>query len=98
MHCGDSLVLLLRKNGRAVDIRWPPDQPSLAGALEIFAWLAGRQWQPVSPLRIETINSQSARLSPYRPQLLECGFRQGNRALELWRDDWRPARLAASFS
>ena len=98
VHCGDSLVLLLRKNGRAVDIRWPPDQPSLAGALEIFAWLAGRQWQPVSPLRIETINSQSARLSPYRPQLLECGFRQGNRALELWRDDWRPARLAASFS
>jgi len=78
-------LLALRRNGRVLDILVDPDDPALPDAFGIFTFLTQRQWQPIHPLRIETINHLTPHRSLFQGALLDFGFRNNKLSLELWR-------------
>ena len=71
---GRSVVIVSRRRGVDLEIRVPPDAPRLADYLGFIKVLTGREWRPMSAVRVERINGEPAVGSPYRPVLAAFGF------------------------
>ncbi len=71
VYHGTSLVLVVEKQGRSLDIRVPPDHPGAGYYLGIFKHLLKREQSPLRRIALETINNQPARTSPYLEALRE---------------------------
>src|SRR5208283_4805256 len=78
---GDNVVLVPRRKGLELEIRVPPESQRL---LEYFAFvkvLTGREWRPMSAIRVETINDVPVGNSPYKERLIQFGFVEDYRRL-----------------
>jgi ATP-dependent Lhr-like helicase len=71
---GHSVVLVSRRRGVDLEVRIPPDAPRLQDYLGFITVLTGREWRPMSAVRVESINGEPAVGSPYRPALTAFGF------------------------
>ncbi len=61
----DKLVMTSTRHGKALNILVPPDHPELLEYFTLLHHLCYRHFQPVKPLRIETINNEPAATSAY---------------------------------
>ncbi|MBN2041628.1 MAG: DEAD/DEAH box helicase [Spirochaetes bacterium] len=82
---GQRIVIIIKKNGKNIEILVEPDHPKLNEYLEIFKDLLGREFNPAGRIVIEKINNASAVSSPYTQTLRQFGFRSNGIALELWK-------------
>jgi ATP-dependent Lhr-like helicase len=78
---GNRVVLVSRRMGRELEFRAPPDSPRIRDYLSFVKVLTGREWRPMSAVRVETVNDVPVGESPYRERLLECGFVEDYRRL-----------------
>ncbi|MBN2238644.1 MAG: DEAD/DEAH box helicase [Dehalococcoidales bacterium] len=65
VYHGTRLVVVSKRNGRDLTFTVDPDDPHLPEYLGLLRHLSTRQFQPVNPLVIETINDEKAIRSPY---------------------------------
>jgi ATP-dependent Lhr-like helicase len=82
---GRRVVLESMKNGRELNIHFPPDHPLLNESLGLFKILLSRGFNPVKGITVEKINGVAAEQSAYRDALREFGFISGYNGLELRR-------------
>jgi ATP-dependent Lhr-like helicase len=82
---GELLVLSLGRNGRDMFIYVSPRSEELDRYLHIFHTLLNRQVNPLSQIRVQTINEQPALESEYAARLMTFGFVKGYRDLTLRR-------------
>jgi len=66
---GAELVLLSEQQGKKLDLRTPPDHPTLPDYLGLFKTQLSRPVRPASSIVVETINGAPAAESPYRAVL-----------------------------
>jgi ATP-dependent Lhr-like helicase len=78
---GDTVVLVSRRKGLELEFRVPPESPRIPEYLSFVKVLTGREWRPMSAVRVETINSEPVGKSPYKERLLEFGFVEDYRRL-----------------
>ncbi len=78
---GDMVVLVSRRKGLELEIRVPPESPRLLEYLAFVKVLTGREWRPMSAVRVETINDMPVGSSPYKERLIEFGFVEDYRRL-----------------
>jgi len=71
VYRGPRLVLVSQRNGKALTIAAPPDDPALPSCLELFRHLLTREYAPLRRIVIETINDEPARTSPFLPAFRE---------------------------
>jgi ATP-dependent Lhr-like helicase len=71
---GRALVLVSRRQGRELELRFPPQDPRISEYLGFIRELVGRDLRPLSALHVEKINDEAAVRSPYREALLSFGF------------------------
>ena len=72
---GTMLKVELRRNGQELLIHVPPDDATLPRCLSIFHDLTERDLEPLSEIRVETINGNRADESIYKDVLIEFGFK-----------------------
>jgi len=65
VYHGNRLVVVSRRNGRALTFNAPPDDAHLSQYLGFLHHLLARQFQPVRRITIETINGEAAAYSEY---------------------------------
>ncbi len=82
---GQQLVLIVKKNGGALQFLVEPDDPRLAEYGGIFTFLTGRAVNPLPSVKVKTINGQEALQSPYRSALHTMGFEEAYQSLVLRR-------------
>ncbi len=70
---GGEPVVISKRRGRALDIRWPSDHSELSSQLRFLEHLISRDVRPLTGITVEEINGHPAATSPYRP-LLEALF------------------------
>jgi ATP-dependent helicase Lhr and Lhr-like helicase len=85
VYRGRRPVLVSRRNGGALDIAVPPDDPRLPECLRFLKALLGREFLPEKSLLVEKINGRSAIGSEYSGALKAFGFRGYYKGLELTR-------------
>jgi ATP-dependent Lhr-like helicase len=78
---GDRVVLVSRRKGLELEIRVPPESPRLLEYLAFVKVLTGREWRPMSAVRVETVNDVPVGGSPYKDRLIEFGFVEDYRRL-----------------
>jgi ATP-dependent Lhr-like helicase len=78
---GDVVVLVSRRKGLELEFRVPPESPRIPDYLSFVKVLTGREWRPMSAVRVETINKEPAGMSPYKDRLIEFGFVEDYRRL-----------------
>jgi ATP-dependent Lhr-like helicase len=78
---GDRVVLVSRRKGLELELRVPPESPQLPEYLAFVKVLTGREWRPMSAVRVETINGVPVGTSPYKERLIEFGFVEDYRRL-----------------
>lgn len=59
-----------------MEFRVEPEDPHLVEYLSFVKDLVGRDFRPLAVVRVETINSEPASRSPYKPAFLDFGFRE----------------------
>ncbi len=69
VYRGVELILVSQRLGKEIDISISPDDETLLQAFGVFEHLLTRQFQPLSKLKIETINGEKASSSEYLPAL-----------------------------
>jgi len=82
---GSQWVLVLQKAGKELTVLVEPGDPALEPALEIYRFLLGREFAPLSSMTVETVNNTSAIVSPYADDLRRAGFTNDYRGLCLWK-------------
>jgi ATP-dependent Lhr-like helicase len=83
VYRGTVLVLVSRRRGRDLRIFTPPDDPFLQEYFDVFrSWLE-RDFHPETSVKVERINDEPVRESPYAAALLDFGFRKGYRYFSL---------------
>ena len=82
---GPKLVLVSRKNGKDLEFSVPPDDSHLQEYLSVLEQLAGRKSNPLPALRVETVNGETVRNSPYADALVAFGFSRDYKAFHLRR-------------
>ncbi len=83
VYHGKRLVVISKKNGKALEINVPPGHTRIPEYLEFFKVLLGRKFQPLKWIKTETINDQPVTTSPYRQDLLNFGFFKDYKTLTL---------------
>jgi ATP-dependent helicase Lhr and Lhr-like helicase len=78
---GDRVVLVSRRRGLELEFKVPPESPRLLEYLAFVKVLTGREWRPMSAVRVETINDMPVGNSPYKKRLIEFGFVEDYRRL-----------------
>lgn len=82
---GEELVLVSKRHGKSLTFHCPPDSPCVKTCLLFFKNLLGRDVNPCTRIRVESINGLHVHKSPYAGKLLESGFVSGHNHLELFR-------------
>lgn len=72
VYHGDRLVVVSRRNGRALTFNAPPDDARLPEYLRFLHHLLTRQFQPIRRITIETINGEAAAYSEYLDTIRIC--------------------------
>ncbi|HEY32429.1 MAG TPA: DEAD/DEAH box helicase [Dehalococcoidia bacterium] len=72
VYQSNRLVIISRRNGRALTFNVPPDDPRLPEYLGFLQHLLIRQFQPVRRITIETINGEDAAYSEYLDIIRTC--------------------------
>ncbi len=83
VYSGTKRVLVSRRNGGALDIHVPPDDPRIGDYLSFFKVLLARDFSPEKIVTVETINGRPASGSDYARPLKEFGFSATHKGLEL---------------
>ncbi len=83
VYHGQGLVVISRRNGRALEFLVPPDAPHLHKYLAFFKSLLTRDFDPEKIILVETINKKPALQSEYADPLVEFGFSRYYKGLEL---------------
>jgi ATP-dependent Lhr-like helicase len=78
---GSAVALVSRRRGLDLEFRVPPEDPRLSDYLGFVKVLTGREWRPMSAVRVERINGEPALTSPYRSALAAFGFVEDYRRL-----------------
>ncbi len=86
VYHGRALQVVVRRSGRELDIRVPPDHPRLADYLACLGQWQHREVEPLGTITIETINGQEARRSAY-VDVLRGRYRlsAGYKGVQIWR-------------
>ena len=85
VYRGTRLVVVSRRFGKELQILVAPDAPRLADYLAFFRVLVSREFNPLKRINVERINGVPAGESAYLQALLEFGFENSYRGLELWK-------------
>ncbi len=83
VYHGVRLVLIVLRNGRALEIRVPPDHARLLEYYGVLNELVTREFNPLPAVKVEIVNGKAAARSPYKESLLEFGLREDYKALVL---------------
>lgn len=86
VYHGARLVVIAKRNGRALEVLAGSQEPRMAEYLAFFKDLLHRDFNPLARVVVETINGEPALRSPFAAALKQAGFRAARNALELWRD------------
>jgi len=65
VYRGEELIVISVRQGKALTIRLPVDDPDLPEALGVIRHMMDRASQPLRRIRIETINDEESAKSPY---------------------------------
>ncbi len=82
---GTKTVLTAARNGKLMEILIDPVEMK-PEYLDFCRIITGRNFNPLSPIRIESINGEGAAGSAYSGTFLDAGFRREYRSLVLHRD------------
>ena len=85
VYHGRNIVLISQKNGRNLEFHVPPGHPRIKEYLSFFKILLTREFNPLSSIKVETINGIKAKDSEYKTDLKTLGFTAGYQGLELWK-------------
>lgn len=80
---GRKQVMVVKKNGKEVDIYAPLDSLHFSEYFILFKDLLNRRFDPFRSIRIETINGEKILKSPYTKHFLEFGFSKDYKGLVL---------------
>jgi ATP-dependent Lhr-like helicase len=83
VYHGPRLAVILKKNGRELEIFVPPGHPLNGRYLEVCRILLTRQFNPLKIIAVEKINGIPVARSEYLRDLKEFGFTGSHRGLEL---------------
>ncbi|MDR2607797.1 MAG: DEAD/DEAH box helicase [Treponema sp.] len=81
---GNKIAAVSKRNGKELEIFTGPDDPDIIKILEFIKMPHTRSIHPEKKILIETINGQSAALSPYKAALKSMNFLQDRGNLILW--------------
>ncbi|SNB46552.1 DEAD/DEAH box helicase [Geobacter sp. DSM 9736] len=85
VYHGTRLVLVSRRLGKELLIKVPHDDPRLREYVSYFKVPLYREFNPRPHILVERINGRPALESPYRALLVEAGFQESYKGLELWK-------------
>jgi ATP-dependent helicase Lhr and Lhr-like helicase len=80
---GPTPVLISRKRGKEIEIRVDPGDPLLPSYLKFFHSLTNRKVEPLTTVKIETINGLPIPESPYADIFTAAGFQKDYNRLVL---------------
>lgn len=80
---GGDIVLVSRKSAREITVNAPAGDERFTEYCSVFRSMVSREFQPLSAVRIETINGTSAMASEYRAAFAKAGFQSDGRSLVL---------------
>lgn len=83
VYHGPQLTVIVRKNGRELEIFVPPGHPLLGRYLAVCRVLLTRLFNPLKMLAVEKINGKPPARSEYLRDLKDFGFTASHRGLEL---------------
>jgi ATP-dependent Lhr-like helicase len=86
VYHGTRLVMVVKRQGKMLDIFVEPSSAHLQEYCMLFKDLLGREFNPPRRISIETINNEPALSSPYAGVLREFGFQFGMASLEIWKE------------
>jgi ATP-dependent Lhr-like helicase len=86
VYHGTRLVMVVKRQGKMLDILVEPSSAHLQEYCMLFKDLLGREFNPPRRISIETINNEPALSSPYAGVLREFGFQFGMASLEIWKE------------
>ena len=69
VYRGRTIVMISERNGKALKINVPHDDPQIQEYLGVLHHLLRREFQPIPRITIETINGDDAARSPYADEL-----------------------------
>ncbi|MDR1446693.1 MAG: DEAD/DEAH box helicase [Treponema sp.] len=81
---GNKIAAVSKRNGKELEIFTGPDDPDIIKILAFIKIPHSRSIRPEKKILIETINGQSAALSPYKAALKSMNFLQDRGKLILW--------------
>ena len=85
VYHGTRVVIVSRRFGKDMTIHAEPDDPRLQKYLSLFRVLVSREFNPRKQISVERINGRRALESAYRQALVDFGFQESYKGLELWR-------------
>ncbi|KJR97034.1 MAG: ATP-dependent helicase [Desulfobulbaceae bacterium BRH_c16a] len=83
VYHGPRLPVIIRKNGRELDIFVPPGHPLLGRYLEVCRVLLTREFNPLKMIAVEKVNGAPSIRTEYLQDLKDFGFTASHRGLEL---------------
>jgi ATP-dependent Lhr-like helicase len=86
VYHGVRLVMVVKRQGKALEIFVEPAHVHFPEYCVVFKDLLGREFNPLKRISVETINNGPALHSPYVGDLREFGFHSGRASLDLWRE------------
>jgi len=87
VYHGENPVLFSKRSGKEIIIKVPPPSPDVHRYLTIFRELCGRDFDPLSLIRVEKINGADAGESEFAGIFIDNGFIRENHSLVL-RGNW----------
>ena len=84
VYRGKEVVVVSRQGGRDLEIRVTPDDPSLPACLAFLPALLTRDADPQKSIKVESVNGEPVRTSPFRHGLTALGFQEDFKAYTLW--------------
>jgi ATP-dependent Lhr-like helicase len=86
VYHGSRLVMVVKRQGKALEILAEPSAVHCPEYCTVFKDLLGREFNPLKRISVDTINNGPALHSPYAGVLREFGFQSGIASLELWKE------------
>ncbi|MEK6795471.1 MAG: DEAD/DEAH box helicase [Spirochaetota bacterium] len=83
VYRGENIVLISRKSGKDVTTTASPNDDRFAEYCGVFRAMVSREFEPLSAVRVETINDTPAVESEYRAAFTKAGFQSDGRSLVL---------------
>ena len=84
VYRGKEVAVVSRKGGRELEIRVSPDDPALPACLAFLPALLSRDADLPKAIKVERVNGEPVRNSPYRHALTALGFQEDFKAYTLW--------------